>query len=126
VSNKKWFYNSRPDGSGFVGPFDTREEAILEAQAEYEKRDGFYIGQSHSVGVSVDAECVADQWQNGDAIDRLYDGALDCWCSGVTADQWAACSEELSAVFRKHLKQWGHETEWNVIPEAEIYEELRK
>jgi hypothetical protein len=112
-----WYWGERADGCSYHGPHDTREAAIAEARGEGAKR--IFVGQSHAVWVQVDAETVIDQWANGEAVDLLYEDALEYWCHKVPKEKLDALSQELTDCFRKHLESWGERTEWEVISDPE-------
>lgn len=115
-----WFWSTRGEGNTFSGPFDSKKECILEAQAETGKPDGFFVGQSHTVEVVLDAD-QAIEWWACDGHEALYEDAMEHWCQEVPQVRKDALTRELSSVFIKHLKKWGEDFSWKVITDPEQY-----
>lgn len=120
----RWFWSKTGEGNSFHGPFASMDAAILDAKTE---TDGdFFLGSSHAVEAEVNAEEVIDNWANASAVDLLYEDALEGWCSQVPKEKLAELTDELSAVFRRHLVAWGEVFSWEVISGATKYKRIAK
>lgn len=120
VDSPGWFWSTSGEGNTFNGPHESKEACIVDAQAETGEQDGFFISTSHTVEVSLDADQVLEWWAC-DGSDCLYEDALDSWCVVVSKESRAALSDELTKVFKKHLKEWGEDYSWDVISDAAKY-----
>lgn len=115
---KEWFWSYSDEGP-FYGPCNSRDDAIQEARHEDDEEHAIvYVGQSHKVYPEIDADQIIDQ-ATEDLYERAHEDAVEHWCVNIPEEQKKALSDELSAVFIKHLNLWGEKSEWDVISDPE-------
>lgn len=94
----KWGYSQNQER--YYGEFDTKEEAIIEAEAEGEPDSDYWVGQFKDVSIQVCATHVIEQ-----VSEQVYDEA------GEFAEDWPGrvpkeAEEELEEALTKVYLEW--------------------
>ncbi len=111
----KYYATDNPDWYA-CDPKDTVAEAIEEFKSEHDGKSPAHIGRGRAVYCYADADDLLDNMQDR-MIDVLYEDALDDWCNGVTLDQRAELTENLTEVFHAWLDKIDEAKCWTVIEE---------
>lgn len=118
LNTPQWFWGTSRASILFNGPFGTRELALKDAKGH--QIASVYVGKSTPVEIEVDANDLIERWQDF-GHDQLYQDALDFWCHNPGPKELKCLSDELTKVFKKHLKKWGEPTVWHVINEPRLW-----
>lgn len=112
----KWGYSTNEER--YYGDFDTKEEAIHEAEACEDVGTDYWVGQFKDIVVHVDADRIIEQAQE-DAYEEAGDFSED-WLGNVSRDKRDELSQRLTSTFKSWLSDYGLHPTFAVVDQDTI------